>query len=212
MPLDFPNDPDNSQTYINYVWDDVASAWIASGSKNGLSQRIQGVDASKMSATTNQLVSGNNTFTGTTSFTTSNTFNSVQTFNSDITVAPVNIGSVVTITRTLALSTTSVTVFSGNDNLLPTGTYMMSAYTNAGYPLWNYTYVGLMQWFQTLTNSTAGTGLVNTHEMGHSTENFRVYFKVLRAVATSPGTQAFQIWASGNISSRDYVFKFRRIG
>lgn len=52
MPLDFPSNPTNGQTYDNYYWDASSNAWRSSGTKAGLQPRVTALELA--GATTNK--------------------------------------------------------------------------------------------------------------------------------------------------------------
>lgn len=52
MPLDFPSNPINGQTYDNYYWDASSNAWRSSGTKAGLQPRVTALELAD--ATTNK--------------------------------------------------------------------------------------------------------------------------------------------------------------
>lgn len=52
MPLDFPSNPINGQTYDNYYWDASSNAWRSSGTKAGLQTRTTALELAN--ATTNK--------------------------------------------------------------------------------------------------------------------------------------------------------------
>lgn len=45
MPLDFPSNPTNGQTYENFVYDTSITAWRNQGSPNSLSSRVSTLEA-----------------------------------------------------------------------------------------------------------------------------------------------------------------------
>lgn len=124
-----------------------------------------------------------------------------------------NIDQVITITRALTLQLDwQDTGIVGPD--VPTGTYALQLYANdsmAGGNNINEYYSGVLSWYSGPTQSSAitPTDEVPLHRAGGSTTGVEVYLRTFKA---DQGFLKLQIYSNmANVSSSNYVFRFRRL-
>lgn len=122
--------------------------------------------------------------------------------------------SLITFKKSLQLTTAWQDVGIGYQDL-SSGTYVISCYTGYNYQVggasYQETYVGIIQWFSSSTNSTTSDEII-LHRSGHAPNSGILYLRTIRS-ASSSGTH-LKLQAAYSINTTnvfDYVFKFRRL-
>ena len=120
------------------------------------------------------------------------------------------IGDIVTITKSLTLSTSWIDTGIAGTNL-PSGTYIIqigptdSSITS----MWSETYSGIMSWYNGATNST-DYDEIPMHKAGHASNGRSIYLRTLRQ--SNSATLKLQICASFAASAATNItFKFRKM-
>lgn len=216
MPLDFPSNPSNGTIYQDYIYSSSDKTWNTLRSKPNVSSRIGSLEEFKVNKAGSETIpaaitfSGSNVFNGTGSLS-----NATQTFNNDISYGPNVVGSSITYSKSMQLSTSAQTIFTRNDNIIPyDGTYLvkietLSSYNNGGVSYWE-TYAGVMRWFTAYTNKDDIDG-ISLHRMGHAPNYETISMRTIRTFGNN-GTHALQIYSTVNWSSPMTInFSFRRL-
>ena len=128
-----------------------------------------------------------------------------------VTTSGTNIDQIKSFTKSLSFANTTWTdtTISGND--LVTGSYIVQIYSDEQASNMNYNeyYTGFMSWYDSSTNSTETSEII-LHAAGHAPNSNHIYLRVLR----QSGNASLKLQMRRDIAtntSKDYIFKFRRM-
>ena len=107
----------------------------------------------------------------------------------------------------LSLSPSATDVYYANQGIIPTGTYLLSVYVT-GSPWYSETWVGIMRWYNSGTNSNNTTDIYMTG-MGHAPNNSVLYARVQRRTGNTLN-QSLQLW-SNTTSSPSVEINVKRL-
>lgn len=110
---------------------------------------------------------------------------------------------------TTTVNTGATDIYQQNQNLLTTGTYIVSITISGGGPWYTETWSGIMQWYSGGTNSGNATNIHLT-AMGHAPNNRTLYARVLRKGANRYD-QSLQIWQSAGPTSSYVEVRAKRL-
>jgi hypothetical protein len=113
---------------------------------------------------------------------------------------------------TITLTTTPQSVYTGGQNLIDTGTYILQVFlgNTIGGNWYNETWVGLMQWYNAGTNSGDSTEIYMTG-MGHASNNRTLHARVLREPSATSNDRAIQLWITGSDTTSNCSIKVKKL-
>ena len=124
-----------------------------------------------------------------------------------------NVDQIKSFTESLSFTNTAWkdTSISGND--LVTGSYIVQIYSNEQASNMNYHeyYTGFMSWYDSSTNSTESSEII-LHAAGEKPDSNHIYLRVLRQSGNANLKLKLQMRRDiATNTSKDYIFKFRRM-